>query len=445
MTDVSLAEVGPDGEAEPVPREGDRWRLLGRLKTLPLPGPVTLSPLSVTRLKLGRLSACLRLPAGPYRLDIACALKQARDARADALEVTIHPRNHPPIGSARFSAEQLSTQGASFVFEIPIDIGLDIGTPRDIEIDIRIFRNARFKLTALDLTRLPLSEAAAVAAQSVKASAPASLGPQRIVIFGNCQAGLIAEALNSHSGFARRFSLKHHFINLAANLQEQARRDLESCQMMLVQDIGEWQTYPLRDHVRSDMPILRFPCVRFASLWPFDAFNGPDDSHARDQDGPNFEFTYFDGLLARLRQEIPDHEQRFAAYRSLEIPGVINVKRLHAFEEKRLQGMDRAYPGEIGAYILDNFRKRQVFYTTAHPNGKILKMLMRQIAGELGVRQSFWFSGELDSLRRLQIPVHPKVADALQVKWAQGDRRYLVRGEWVSWEDYVRKYIAYYG
>ncbi len=44
---------------------------------------------------------------------------------------------------------------------------------------------------------------------------------------------------------------------------------------------------------------------------------------------------------------------------------MINVKRLHAFEEKRLQGMDRAYPGEIGAYILDNFRKRQVFYTTA--------------------------------------------------------------------------------
>ncbi len=87
---------------------------------------------------------------------------------------------------------------------------------------------------------------------------------------------------------------------------------------------------------------------------------------------------------------------------------MINVKRLHAFEEKRLQGMDRAYPGEIGAYILDNFRKRQVFYTTAHPNGKILKMLMRQIAGELGVRQSFWFSGELDSLRRLQIPVHRK-------------------------------------
>ncbi len=31
------------------------------------------------------------------------------------------------------------------------------------------------------------------------------------------------------------------------------------------------------------------------------------------------------------------------------------------------------------------------------------------------------------------------------MKWAQGDRRYLVRGEWVSWEDYVRKYIAYYG
>ncbi len=445
MTDVTLAELGPGDDQEPSLEEGDRWRLLGRLKTLPLPGPVTLSRLTVPRLKLGRLSACLRLPAGPYRLDVACQPTEAQDAQTEILEVVIQPRDHPSIGGARFRADQLSTGSASFAFAVPVDIGLDVGTPRDIEIDVRTFGNAKITLTALDLTRLPQGAHAPVAAAPALASAPARLGAKKIVIFGNCQAGLIAEALNSHSAFARHFSLTHHFLNLAPNLHEQARRELESSQMLLVQDIKEWESYPLRDYVPSHLPILRFPCVRFASLWPFDAFNGPDDAQARDHDGANFEFTYFDGLLGRLRHEIPDPEARFAAYRSLEIPGVINVKRLHAFEEKRLQGMDRAYPGEIGAYILENFRKKQVFYTTAHPNGKILKRLMQQIARELGVRQSFWFSGELDSLKRLQIPVHPKVADALQVKWAQGDRRYLVRGEWVSWEDYVRKYIAYYG
>ncbi len=160
----------------------------------------------------------------------------------------------------------------------------------------------------------------------------------------------------------------------------------------------------MRDHVRSDMPILRFPCVRFASLWPFDAFNGPDDSHARDQDGPNFEFTYFDGLLARLRQEVPDHEQRFAAYRSLEMPGVINVSGFTPSRKSACRAWTAPIPVRSAPTSSTIFRKRQVFYTTAHPNGKILKMLMRQIAGELGVRQSFWFSGELDSLRRLQIP-----------------------------------------
>ncbi|WP_156395782.1 WcbI family polysaccharide biosynthesis putative acetyltransferase [Bosea sp. Leaf344] len=445
MSDVTLAAFPSTEPRESGKSDSERWRLLGRLKTLPILGSVTLSPFSISRLKLGRMSARLRLPSGRYRLDLMCAVKRAKETHSAALEIIVHARDHAPIGSERFSADQLSTGHASFNFEVPIDVSLDIGTPRDIEIEVRHFRNTWLTLTSLDLSRLPPDQAVQHVAHAAKASAPARLGAKKIVIFGNCQAGLIAEALGSHSGFARHFSLKHHFMELSSNLHEQGKRDLESCEMLLVQDIREWERYPLREHVPAHLPILRFPCVRFASLWPFDAFNGPDDHHARNHDMPNFEFTYFDGLLARLRREIPDHEQRFVAYRSLEVPGVIDVRRLHTFEEKRLQGMDRSFPGGIGAYILDNFRRRQIFYTTGHPNGKILKMLMEQIAKELGVRQSFWFPGELNSLKRLQVPIHPKVAAALQVRWVKDDRRYLVRGDWVTWEEYVRRYIAHYG
>jgi hypothetical protein len=228
-------------------------------------------------------------------------------------------------------------------------------------------------------------------------------------------------------------------------LREQGRRDLDACDMLLIQDIREWEQYPLRDHVRGDLPTLRYPCVRFASPWPFDAFNGPDDKLARNRDFPNFEFTYFDGMLARLRREIPDQERRFSVYESLAMERVIDFKRLHQFEQTRLEEMDRKFAAGIGAYILENFRKRQTFYTTAHPDGRIMKMLVRQISRELGLSLHFWRPGSLDSLRSLQIPIHPKVAAALGIGWAGPDRKYLVRGEWVTWEEYFRRYIAYYG
>ncbi len=139
----------------------------------------------------------------------------------------------------------------------------------------------------------------------------------------------------------------------------------------------------MKKHVPADLPTLRYPCVRFASLWPFDAFNGPDDKFARNKDYPNFEFTYFDGLLARLRKEIPDPEARFDAYRTLDVKGVIDPKRLHTFEEKRLLAMDEKFRRAWGPTFW-RISAGSGSSTPAHPNGAILSMLMKYLAKELG-------------------------------------------------------------
>ena len=83
---------------------------------------------------------------------------------------------------------------------------------------------------------------------------------------------------------------------------------------------------------------------------------------------PNMSFAYLDGLLARLRREIPDPEARFAAYRALDFPGVLNYRRLHELEIRRLEAMDRKFDIGLGAFILDNFRQRRILHTTARPD-----------------------------------------------------------------------------
>src|SRR2546430_901311 len=82
-----------------------------------------------------------------------------------------------------------------------------------------------------------------------------------------------------------------------------------------------------------------------------------------EREWPNLTFLYHDGLLARLRKEIPDREERLLAYRSLSVDGIINFTRLHDFEKRRLMAMDKQFGCEIGQFILDNFQRRRLFYT----------------------------------------------------------------------------------
>jgi hypothetical protein len=48
-------------------------------------------------------------------------------------------------------------------------------------------------------------------------------------------------------------------------------------------------------------------------------------------------------------------------------------------------------------------------------------------------------------LREPQVPVHPRVAKDLGVRWADERTRYLVHGRDVTWQSYIHSYIEHYG
>jgi hypothetical protein len=207
-----------------------------------------------------------------------------------------------------------------------------------------------------------------------------------------------------------------------------------------------WDEFPLRDCVRPGADQVRFPLVRFASLWPFDSWNGPGDKQAYDREAPNLTFPYLDGLLGRLRREIPDPEARFRAYRALEVSGVINYRRLHEMEVRRLGSLDKKFDVAIGDFILENFQQKRVFHTTVRPTWEVFNLLMQFVARRVGVTEPVALASSVDaSLRNPQVPIHPKIAQDLGVRWVNGATRYLNRGIEVTWESYTRSYIEHYG
>jgi hypothetical protein len=446
------------------PQSATVWRMLGRLDKTSI-GKRTNEGITVRRAERAGclIEGCqplLQLPQGDYRLSFQCDVGMPRSATQPVAGLQVLARHRwqehrwswnrlfgmpaahgTQIAQRNFTASELVSGIGTIEFSVPQEFGLESG--EDAVIDLRFvhFANADLIVRAVDLRRITAAEA------PPRAPALISIGPKRrnVVIIGNCQAQTVCEALVRSRDFNSRLNAKYHFVGLQQNLHELGKAELESSEVLLVQEIRDWEKYPLRSYIRNDVKLVKFPLLHFASLWPFDHYNGPGDKEAYEREWPNLTFLYHDGLLARLRKEMPDREERLAAYRSLEVDGVINFVRLHDFEKRRLTAMDKQFGFEIGRFILDNFQRRRLFYTTNHPNAEIFAMLMQYLLGHLGIDDAFRPAAILDHLQRLQVPVHPKVAKALGVRWADENTKYLYRGEEITWETYVRSYIDHYG
>jgi hypothetical protein len=450
---VDLRLRADEGVMPAPPRE---WRLLGRL----LKGTIGARGADCVTVRQAESAGCLlyggrpnlQLPEGRYRLSLCCRAGVPRDASEPVLGVEVIARTRS-LG-ARFRGWRSLLKSASFMqarrcfTSEALDAGsaaVDFDAPADEGIGFE-FRFLHFGNADLTISAVNLREAI-VGEQLGRDPSRSSVTPRRtnVLIVGNCQAQTVYEALVRTNQFNVRLDAKYHFVGLQQNLHDLGRTELEKSDVLLVQDIRDWEDYPLRPYVRDDIPIVKFPLLHFASLWPFDHYNGPGDKEAFEREWPNLTFLYQDGLLARLRKEIPDREQRLLAYRSLSVDGVINFARLHEFEKRRLTAMDKQFGFDIGGYILANFQRKRLFYTTNHPNGQIIAMLMQHLLGRLGIDQVCRPIASLDHLKRLQVPVHPKVAKALGVKWASENTKYLYGGEQITWETYVRRYIDHYG
>ncbi len=437
---VDLIELG-----EPETQTPSRWRLLGRLRQARIGERSAAGAVSVRdgepagRLLFDR-RGLLSLAEGLYRLNLR------GDAATEGPLLRAEVTAHPSLAEALTTSPQLLAHrnvtgtelasGTSIDFEVPAALAGGAGD-WGIAVAVDSLGAGGFALRDLDVT---VAETV-LAAPHLRPS-----GRRKIVMIGNCQSETLRQGFTHIESLNRRFEVKYHFVQLPRNLQEFAARDLETCDILMIQDIRLWDEFPLRDHVRPGADQVRFPLVRFGSPWPFDTWNGPGDKEAHHREAPNLTFPYLDGLLGRLRRDIPDREARFQAYRSLETPGIVNYRRLHDMEARRLIAIDEKYDCRIGAFILENFRKRRVFHTTARPNWEVFNLMMRFVAQLVGVIEPISLTESIDaSLRNPQVPIHPRVARDLGIEWVTERTRYLSHGRGITWEAYIRSYIEHYG
>lgn len=262
---------------------------------------------------------------------------------------------------------------------------------------------------------------------------------------GNCQAELLQRAF-AKAAPAPGFTSFYHFFDLDQDKLSAARSEIGTCDVLLIQDIQDAESYPLRASLPSHCRLITFPFLRFASPWPYDDFNGLRDSVARSQDDPALHtVTYYNGILGRLRRAEPDPQARFEAYKECNLKEMIDPAKVHDFEARRLDALDERFGFGIGRYILDGFRKTQLFYTVNRPCGAVLALVLEYIFKALDLDLTIPPDGILDELRVIQVPVHPFVAQRLSIEWADAGRLYRQGEREMKWDGFVRAYIERYG
>lgn len=444
--EIAALDLRRCGHADPDDPPPRRWRLSGRIARGPAIGEIAVRRNDRPGALVSSPRPSIELPPGHYRLSVACRVggETGPDLPVFGARVGVSAagwrwRAKPQFLAARhFAAAELENGVAALEFAL-----LPEHTSKDTRLALRLdhYGNAD-----LSLGEVAIQEIAPGADCAGRVPARLPIRRRNVLVIGNCQAETVAEAFRRAAPLRRRFDANYQFVGLQKALHEPGRRLVEKADLLLVQDVKDWESYPLREYIPDGIETIEFPFLRFASLWPFDGYGGVNDVEAHRREWPDLTFIYLDGLLGRLRQEIPDKEARFQAYRALELPGIVNYLRLHDFERRHLVAVDRKFGCDVGQFILDTFRQRQLFYAINHPSAEVFTVLLEWLMRRLGIEERFTEPLEhIDVVRRVQVPIHPKVARALGVSWADENTVYTYESRQIVWEQWVRAYIDHYG
>ncbi len=273
---------------------------------------------------------------------------------------------------------------------------------------------------------------------------------RKLIVWGNCQAGALGVVLANTPAVAAHHQVVTHDVWARGDTLARDLADFEDADVLLAQDLRNWRDHPRQGSLPAGLRVLRFPFCYMQALWPFDAMvAGADEAmlramRAAEAAGEAFAFGFQDGLLARLREQVPDPHERFRRYRDFDFAGAPDLSRLAELDQARLLADDARLGCGIGRYIADTFRRVRLFHAIAHPTTGLIQRLAAELLSTLGIDPGKTGVASYDDyMGQYQVPLHPRVIHSLGLEWAAADTRYNFHGnEQLTFEQYARRYIA---
>jgi hypothetical protein len=189
---------------------------------------------------------------------------------------------------------------------------------------------------------------------------------------------------------------------------------------------------------------VRVPNFYADYLWPFAGSAHPKNRGAFALPGGPYPAEHGDRFLDKLVAENVGEQDAVARYLALDIVTEGELDSRLADRTAIQQRLDQTGGYDLAGYISDRFRTEKLFNTRQRVTLPLLKRLVEQLFGKLGVRG--W---QEDRLRRVPFPagaqpVHPGVIAHFGLTWANPESRYPVNEEGLfTFAEFCGRYMRF--
>ncbi|MBV7540369.1 hypothetical protein KW835_04610 [Acidovorax sp. sic0104] len=274
-----------------------------------------------------------------------------------------------------------------------------------------------------------------------------------MLVYGNCQAPSVAQGLAALDDLHEDFRFVCVLNHVPPGMEMPVVPDAWLQNLaLLIQQHEERADYPvlvaLRQRLPAGVPVVTFPSFFLPCLWPFECVETrpgmPDPAH------PWGRYPLGDMIGLELARAGLQGPLAVAAYMDLSARKLPNMQVRLQRDLQRMRGYDRHCDVKLADYVESTFRREHLFWTNGHVSGTGMYVLIEKVAqairrfvGGSAQRAQACLAGLHDhgGLGAHQLPIHPLVAEALQLDFWQIDMTYRWESQNWTFFEYIQRYI----
>lgn len=274
------------------------------------------------------------------------------------------------------------------------------------------------------------------------------------LLYANCQAAAIAMLL-PRTQLRNHVKIKYLFIH---SLEEPGKgwdtypddymADV-SCVLEQTSDAFPALRAEFHRRLPKGIPVIRFPALTANMIWPF---AGPDPRPSKRRP-----YLYGDLVAARLGvllsgKQISD-DDLFARYMDLSMKKMPDLDRSLEMQQWNWNKRDADSDIHAAPFLVENFQKLQLFYERGRITQHALRFLVSGLLTEvLRLDASLPKSLLEEAMGQLRYhqgsdnisqPIHPFVAEKLDLKWFRPDALYRWFMHDLSFRDWIIRCVRY--
>ena len=272
------------------------------------------------------------------------------------------------------------------------------------------------------------------------------------VVYGNCQAGVLQDILNSAPFVADHYETVYYqsFDHPTEGMAAIDPGIMARCAILWRQS-DDNTPFSYEGRMPEDTRTVTFPSVDLGILWPNQT---NDPLFGREVRYPYGMFPYGDRMLMQIAKEGLHGAAGQAEFTQCWLDQPFPFERYLDIELQRLIRREQGTQVKMAAYVLSHFRTDRLLWSYNHPTRTLFAVLLNRL-----IAATFPESKKVDHPLHLagdrlfseydpfaasyQSPIFPAVAKALDLQWwSADDTYYFHEGQRLNCEQFVELYLT---